>query len=391
MVIFEEAIQTVLSNTKILSTEKIRFTDSLGFTLAENIYSDTDMPPFDKSSMDGYACKFSDIKNELEILEIIPAGKLPNKSVGRNQCSKIMTGAIVPQGADCVIMIEQTEMISENTIRFLKESTFKNISYRGEDIKKGNVIIEKGTFIKPQHIALMSSVGCTNPLVYKKPIVAIIATGSELVEPDMIPASSQIRNSNAYQLCAQVNRIGAIPKYIGIAGDSEEETDRLFKLALIDCNVVLITGGVSAGDFDFVPKILKENNVNIIFEKVKIKPGKPTVFGIHEKCLVFGLPGNPVASYILFEVMVKQSLRKMMGNIEDFSEYEFPIGIDFKRNKADRLAWIPARLDENSEIIPVDYNGSAHLHSLNFADFVFPINIGVFEIIKGEKVKVKQI
>jgi molybdopterin molybdotransferase len=391
MLRFEEALEIALSQIKPISTIKINFIESLGYILAEDILSDMDMPPFDKSSMDGYACKISDIHNELEVLEVIAAGDIPKKEIFNNQCSKIMTGAKLPIGADCVIMVEHTENISINKIRFVKESTAINISYCAEDIKQGEIVLQKGTKIKPQHIALMASVGCIQPIVYKKPIVAVIATGSELVEPGNLPGPTQIRNSNAYQLISQIIRADFIPNYIGIAGDSEKETDLAIKKAISESDLVLITGGVSMGDFDFVPKILRENGIRLLFEKILIKPGKPTVFGIHDKCVIFGLPGNPVATYIVFEILVKPCLNKMMGNQESLLSLTLPLGDTFKRKKIDRLAWIPAIINENCEVMPVEYHGSAHIHSLNKADVIFPVNIGVSEIKKGEKVHVRQI
>ena len=145
------------------------------------------------------------------------------------------------------------------------------------------------------------------------------------------------------------------------------------------------------GDFDFVPKILKQNNVNLIFEKIKIQPGKPTVFGVHENAFIFGLPGNPVSSFVLFEILVKPFLQKIMGVNESHKNILMPIGVDFKRLKSDRLLWVPSKINENGEVIPVEYHGSAHISSLCNADVVFPINIDVFELKKGDLVNVRQI
>jgi len=391
MLRFEEAYELALSHVKTLSCFNVDLLDSLGYTLAEDVISDINMPPFDKSSMDGYACKMSDIQNELEVIEVIAAGDVSQKIILTNQCAKIMTGAKVPVGADCVLMVEDIEEISANKIRYLKAKTPINISFCEEDIKKDAVVLPKGIKIKPQHIAIMASVGCIQPMVYKKPVVTVIATGSELVEPDSIPGPTQIRNSNAFQIISQLERANATANYLGIAGDSEKETDDIIKRALAESDLILITGGVSMGDFDFVPKVLKANGFHLHFESILMKPGKPTVFGTHENCAVFGFPGNPVAAFVVFEIIVKDFMNKMMGCLEKSKPITLSLGTNFKRSKADRLGWIPSIINNAGEVIPVEYHGSAHLHSICNADVIFPIQAGISEIHKGEKVHVRQI
>ena len=391
MIRFEEAYKIVIDSAHVTDIEQVSLVHSLNRVLAEDIVSDMNMPPFDKSAVDGYACKYEDINNNLQILEIIPAGVIPKQSIGQNQCSKIMTGAKIPEGANCVLMVEHCETISENTISFKKQNTGINISIKAEDIKEGEIVLKKGTLIKPQHIAIMSSVGASNPYVYKKPRVAVISTGNELVEPHVKPSEVQIRNSNAWQLISQILRVNAEPVYLGIVRDNEEETKAVIHKAISENDVVLLTGGVSMGDFDFVPAVLKQNNVQLMFEKILIKPGKPTVFGIHENGYVFGLPGNPVSSFILFEILVKPFLYKLMGKDDKGNILKLPMGVEYTRNKTDRLAWIPSKINELGEVIPVDYHGSAHLFSVCNADVIFPLNIGVSELRKGDTVDARQI
>lgn len=391
MILFEEALEIVLKNAKIIDVEKVKLLDSFNRILAQDIISDIDMPPFDKSAVDGYACKISDIKNNLEVLETIAAGCVPQNNVSQNQCSKIMTGAMLPVGADCVLMVEHIEQIDEKYIRFTKEKTNINVAYKAEDIKKNAIVLKKGIFIKPQHIALLASVGYSELLVYKQPKVAILSTGNELVEPNKKPEIGQIRNSNSWQLYSQVQMINAIPIYFGIIEDTEEKIDIAVKKAISENDVVILTGGVSMGDFDFVPKILKQNNVNLIFEKIRIRPGKPTVFGIHDNAIIFGLPGNPVSSFVIFEILVKPFLQKMMGFIENATNILLPLGADFKRNKADIMLWVPSKINQKGEVVPVEFHGSAHVSSICEADTVFSVNIDIFEIKKGELVNVRQL
>jgi molybdopterin molybdotransferase len=313
MIPFEEALKTVLDSARKLGTERVDITHAIDRILAEDVKSDMDMPPFNKSAMDGYACRRADLANELEVVETIPAGYTPTKCIEQNQCSKIMTGAAVPQDADCVVMVEFTENLTDNTVRFVGEDTADNICIQGEDIKAGEVVLPKFTRIRPQHIAVLASVGCTRPEVSKMPSVGILATGDELVPPTSRPGPSQIRNSNSFQLTAQVESMGAAAKNYGIAKDTDQDIDKMFKKAVEENDVVIVSGGVSMGDFDLVPGIFRQNNINLLFEKVATKPGKPTVFGVAENIYCFGLPGNPVSTFVLFELLVKPFLYKMMS------------------------------------------------------------------------------
>ena len=392
MIKFDEALETVLNAAhNKQQTERVYFTDAMGRILAEDVFSDMHMPPFDKSAMDGFACRRSDIKNDLELIEVLPAGKVPEKEISENQCTKIMTGAIIPKGADCVIMVEHTEEIDSKTIRYLKEITTTNICYLGEDIKNGDLVLEKGILIKPQHIAVMASVGCTEPLVSKQPKTGIISTGDELVEPSLIPAQSQIRNSNGHQLVAQVKRAGAIANYIGIAEDSEEVTFDTITKALVENDIVLLTGGVSMGDFDFVPDIMAQAGIDIKFQSIAVQPGKPTLFGTFEDKFIFGLPGNPVSSYTQFELLVKPLILKLMGISSLPNPLKLPMGAEYKRRKSRRKSFIPVTISADGKVYPVEYHGSAHIHSYVFADGITSIEIGKEKLEIGELVDVRQI
>jgi molybdopterin molybdotransferase len=204
MIPLDRALQIVLGAARQPETETATLDDAHGRILAQDVTSDTDVPPFDKSAMDGYACRREDLRNELTVMEEIPAGHVPTHEIKANQCSKIMTGAMVPQGADCVIMVEFTKQVADDTIRFIGTDTSDNICLRAEDIKKGDVVLSKGVRLGAQHIAILAMTGCTSPLVYRRQRVGVVATGNELVTPDTEPAPSQIRNSNSYQICAHV-------------------------------------------------------------------------------------------------------------------------------------------------------------------------------------------
>ncbi|MHC4104036.1 MAG: molybdopterin molybdotransferase MoeA, partial [Planctomycetota bacterium] len=353
--------------------------------------SDMDIPPFNKSAMDGYACRRADLGNELTVVETIPAGCVPQEAVERNKCSKIMTGGMVPKGADCVIMKEYVETLGESAIRFVGEKTEDNICRHGEDIKTGDVVLRKGIILKPQHIAVLASVGNAQPLVSKKPNVAVIATGSELVEPPEKPGPSQIRNSNGFQLAVQIESMGAAATNYGVAGDTADEIDIVFKKAFRQNNVVIVSGGVSVGDFDFVPGILEQNDIDLLFEKIAIKPGKPTVFGVSEKKYCFGLPGNPVSTFVVFEILVKPFLYRLMGYDYTPLNIQIPLEEALVNKKAKRQRWLPVAITEKGTVRAVEYHGSAHINSLCDADGLVSMNVGVTEVEKGMFVAVRLI
>lgn len=391
MLPFEKALKIVLGSVRQLGSERVDIAHAVNRILAEDVTSDTDMPPFNKSAMDGYACRREDLANELTIIETIQAGTSPRMAIESNQCAKIMTGAAVPQGADCVIMVEFTENPTANTVRFAGKQTANNICLKGEDVKAGEVVLQKGSRIRPQHIAVLASVGCTQPVVSKRPRVAVLATGDELVQPASKPGPSQIRNSNSFQLMAQIESMGAVARNYGIAKDTDKAIDKIFKEAVDQSDVVIVSGGVSVGDYDLVPGIFKQNNIDLLFEKIAMKPGKPTVFGVSEKVYCFGVPGNPVSTFVLFELLVKPFLCKLMGHDYAPPAIGIPLGESIRRKKTKRQSWIPVAITDTGTLKPVEYHGSAHINALCIADGVVSIDVGVGEIEKGTIVPVRLI
>lgn len=391
MITFEKAFEIVMTSAFETDMETISFTDSDGRILAEDVFSDVEIPPFNRSAVDGYTCHKEDMHNELEVIETIQAGKEPLKKVGKNQCSKIMTGAMVPESCDIVFMVEESENLTSDIIRFTGKDSKKNISNKGEDVRKGDVVLKKRKFIKPQDIAVLASVGKTNVKVKKRPAVGIISTGDELVEPDSLPGISQIRNSNAYQLLTQINRSGGKGYYYGIAPDKKNVIFEMVRKAIAENDIVLLTGGVSMGDFDFIPEVLNQAGVKILFDKVNVQPGKPTIFGVHSKSLVFGLPGNPVSSFVQFETLVRPLISLMMGYVWKPIEQRLPMAASYLRKSPERMAWVPVLINENMEVVPVDFHGSAHISALPYSDGIIAIKSGIKSLEKGEIVNVRQV
>ena len=391
MLPFDEALKIVLDSARKFGSERVDIARATNRILAEDVESDMDMPPRARSVFDGYACRREDLANELKIIETIRAGMPPKKTIGPNECAKIMTGATVPSGADCVFMVEFTENPTSGTVRFTGEKTDDNIRPQGRDIKAGQVVLRSGTRIKPQDIAVLAMVGHTEVLVARKPTVGIIATGDELVEPHSKPSPWRLRNSNSPQLAAQLESVSTAVTDYGIAKDTPGEIDRTFKKAAAENDVVLLSGGVSMGDFDLVPGILKQNNIELLFEKIALKPGKPTVFGISENLYCFGLPGNPVSTFVVFELMVKPFLYKLMGHDYAPPNVRMPLDETIGRKVTLRREWTPVTITDAGTLRKVEYHDSGHINALCGADGLVCMDVGVAEIPKGTIVQVRLI
>ncbi len=405
MIKFEHACEIVMQQRVNPVAETIPLASSVGRILARDIISDMDMPPFDKAAVDGYACLRSDLDDPaatgidpsntkyppeiiLRCIETIPAGGIPAHSITPGFCSRIMTGAMVPPGADCVVMVENTESPDSDLVKFKSSVTSPNICYQGEDIRQGERVLSGGALINPAGIALLATAGITAPQVYKFPTVGIISTGDELTEPGVLPALGQIRNSNASQLQAQLQQMGIMARYYGIARDHPDSVGSMIEMAGMENQVVLLTGGVSMGDFDFVPAMIKKTRMKILFETIAIQPGKPTVFAAGTDRWIFGLPGNPVSSFVLFEMLVKPFLSRIAGHPFRPMEINRPMGTPYPRKKSDRKSLVPVHIREG-KVFPVSYHGSAHIRAYSGADAILIAEIGTTQIQTGEMAYVR--
>lgn len=386
---FDEIQEIIKTLPASLTTEVVELKNALGRVLQEDIFADADMPAFHKSAVDGYACHFEDIANPLEVLEVITAGMVPTKTVGKNQCSKIMTGAVVPAGCDCIFMVEDTEKYAETQIRCTNRATKKNILFRGEDYRSGEKLIKKGTIIQVSQMAVLAGAGKTKITVSALPKVALIATGSELVEPSEIPADGKIHNSNASQIMAQLQKMNLPVNYIGLAKDDFALLTQLFQQVLEKHDFVIFTGGASVGDFDFIPEILKQQGFNIFWDRTGIKPGNPMTFSQKENKYVFGLSGNPVSSLVQFELIAKPAIYRLLGaNYKPF-RIKAPLSFDYRQRKADRLILVPVIINTDGLVEAIPFNGSAHINALVYANALMEIQVGETEILTGNLVYVR--
>ncbi len=389
LITYEEALQCVLDSTHELNSEIIDFREALNRVLDEDLFSDIDIPPFTRSAMDGYACRKADLDKPLKVVEIVAAGNKPTKPIREGECCQIMTGAPIPDGADWVIKVEDTQQLDNGFVQFTGKSDTDNIRKKGEELKAGEKVLEKGTLLGPAQMAIVASVGAVKLKVKKKPEVGIVVTGDELIEPDSTLDVSLIRNSNAYQIMALVQRSYSYPRYYGIIRDDKEQLRKTLRKALSENDVVLFSGGISMGNFDFLPEVMESEGVKILFRKMKVKPGKPTTFGLFNDKLVFGLPGNPVSSFIQFEIIVKPALLKMLGIKNVIQQLELPMGAEKSQSKADRMSWFPVEVKEDGKVYPVKYLGSANILAFRFANAITYFPRGVYHLKKGDRVNVR--
>lgn len=314
LISINEALDAVLGAVATGGVESVPLLDALGRTLAEDVVAPDDVPPFSNSAMDGFALRVADQtgRRSLRLVAEIPAGYVFHEELPPGGVARIMTGAPLPPGADAVVEVEATTVCGEEVEIENPVERGRNVRYVGEDVRRGSILLTAGDAIEAAHLGVLASAGVARVRVARRPSVAILSTGSELVPIDQRPGPGQIRNSNSYTAYGQAREAGAAPVMLGIARDDREETREQLRRALRE-DVVITSGGVSVGDYDFVKAVQEELGVERRFWGVRTKPGKPLVFGVRDRTLVFGVPGNPVAAMVSFEVYIRPALLRMQG------------------------------------------------------------------------------
>jgi molybdopterin molybdotransferase len=334
----KEALETILGSVRPLDTIAIPVQHALGYAIAENVLAGEDIPAFDNSAMDGFAVRSGDVAESpvvLRIAEEIPAGTVATRALERGEAMSIMTGAKIPAGADAVVQVEITELVDDVHVKVLSPITAgHNIRRAGDDVRAGHCVLEKGTRIRPQEIGLLASLGRTSISIYRPAQVAVLATGDELIEIDQPAAAGKVRNSSTYALLAQLHECGAEGVNVGIAGDNRKDlTDKTIDGLAYD--VLITTGGVSAGKYDLVMEVLRNLGVETKFWKINMKPGMPMMFATYRGKCIFGLPGNPVSTIVTFLQFVRPALLKMMGHSGTDSAFRFTARMQHEIRKTD--------------------------------------------------------
>jgi molybdopterin molybdotransferase len=390
MITVEEALEIVGRESRALPDEEVTLGESLGRVLAEDVASDRDLPPFDRSAMDGYALRAADVAGApaaLDVIGEVRAGQWPDLAVGAGQAVRIMTGAPVPPGATAVQPVERTQPLDEFRVTIeTPVAEGANVAPRGSEVRAGEVVLARGRAIDPSGIAVLASAGRARVRVARRPVVAVLVTGDEIVEVPAAPAPAQIRNSNGPAVAAQARLAGASVRLLGVAPDRQDAIAAALRGAL-PADVLVVSGGVSAGDYDLVEPALLELGAVLLFTRVAIRPGAPLVFGRLGEALVFGLPGNPVSAQVTFDLFVRPALLKMQGA----RVLQRPrVGVELLaavKNRSGRKSHVPARVRfEGGRLVarPVRSMGSGDLAAHAQANALVVVEAGRQQASAGE-------
>lgn len=395
---FEEAYSIIIEKTEVLPSEKVFIISALNRVSAEDVYAPYNIPFADNSAMDGYAIISDDTKDatkdnpsKLKLIDVIPAGKGEKITLKRGFAVKIMTGAVIPEGANAIARKEICEEKDGYVYIYEKVEKGKDLRKKGEDIKKGEKVIEKGKIITPSVCGVLASLGKSMIKVYRQPKVGLIITGDEIVDIDENLTFGKVKNSNAYSLLALLKEVGAISFYSGIIKDKKEELLKaIIENSNLDC--ILSTGGVSVGDYDYTKEVIKEAGFEIHFWRARVKPGKPILFATKNKTLFFGIPGNPVSTMVTFYNFIRPALLKMQG----FKEINLPTEeailsapIKRKDTRKEFIRGILYKDGDNFYVKPTGAQGSGILTSMLKGNCFIVVDEGVENVEVGDRVKVK--
>lgn len=384
MIPVSQAINIIKENTRQLESETVDLDFVCNRVLAENIFADMDVPPFDRSQMDGYAVKASDTKNapvRLKIVGEAAAGKSWEGVLKPGQAVRIMTGAAVPAGASAVQKLEVTKEDDESIEIFEAAHKGQNIVLRRAEIEKGQQVFSAGEIISPGMVASLAAFGCSEIAVGRRPKVMVFSTGREIVDVSDAPQPDQIRNSNTPMLRAYAEHAGATVESLPIATDELAQLKTRVELAAQNCDALILTGGVSVGKYDLTKLALTELGAHIYFDKIAVRPGKPMVFARLGQTLIFGLPGNPVSAAVTFQLFVRPALLQMQGALQTELKQGFAILAEMLKGSKGRDSYLPVTLftNEKGHLIaqPIKWGGSS--------DFVSFARAGALAIVSQNK------
>jgi molybdopterin molybdotransferase len=390
---YPEAERLVLENVSRLPAEDVSLVEAQGLTLAEDVRAKFDSPPFDNSAVDGYAVRSADAEGgrSFRVVDEAPAGRPSSRSVGEGEAIKIFTGGVIPEGADAVVMVENTTGWGEEFELKKAASPGQNVRESGEDVRGDDVILKAGVGVGPPEIALAATQGYGRLAVFRRPKVVVLSTGTELVEPgarDLSPG--EIYDSNSFAMIAQAHEVGAEARRISAASDDADVIRDAVREAFEIADVVVTSGGVSVGEKDLVKGTMLELGVEQVFWGVKFKPGKPLFFGVRDDVRFFGLPGNPVSAMVCFELFVRPALMRMMGR-EDTRRprIEVYFGEDVKNNfgRMHAMRVSLERTDKGWLARSVGAQGSGLVSSLTKADALALIGPETGGVQAGEPVE----
>jgi molybdopterin molybdotransferase len=400
MLSVHEARERILSHFQKTATETLPLTASANCVLGVDITAPHDIPLFDNSAMDGFAIRAEDTHaspTTLKVVADIPAGSTPTVTLAPGQTARIMTGAQIPAGANAVIPVEDTDFnhrsagtSAPETISFTKTvNTGDNLRPRGMDMRAGEIVLQTGRTLKPQDLGLLATLGMAHVTVHKKPRVALLSSGDELLPVDAPLEPGKIRDSNSYTLAAAIEKAGAEVMRLGVAKDSREDVTALFDKAVKEnVDLIVSSAGVSVGAFDFIKEVIEANG-SMDFWRVNMRPGKPLAFGTYRGINFIGLPGNPVSAFVGFEVFVRPVLGRMSGSM-DGNRQTIQVRCEEEIESDGRESYLRATLRSENGILLAKltgHQGSGNLLSLVQADALLIIPAGVKCVPAGQEVK----
>lgn len=397
MIPVNEAVAIILERIEPLPPESVSIAEALGRVLAEPVHAPRNIPPRDNSAMDGYAFAHPGGAGDsslFRVVEEIAAGHPGRRAVGRGEASKIMTGAPMPEGADTVVPVEDTEARGDSVFFRSLPEPGANVRKAGEDVKAGALVLPEGSRMRPAEISMLAAMARSFVKVRARPRVAILATGDEIVEIDAPNVGDMIVNSNSHGLAAQVVEAGGVPVLLGIGRDDPEALLEMMGRAE-GCDVVVTSGGVSMGDYDFMPDVMAKWGAKPVVTKVLMKPGKPVVFGMKGRTSVFGLPGNPVSVMVCFEEFLRPAIRKLTGCARLFRpvvEAVLDPAAGVVKSKGDRLEFVRCEVEKRKEgfaVVSVKQRGSGMISTLVTANALLVMEVGRKEYEPGDRVPVQ--
>jgi len=387
---FTEARRIVLASCALLGAERVDLSEALWRTLAEDVVSGDDVPSADNSAMDGFAVIAAETREAredgpvgLRVVGEIAAGRPPRVTVGRGEAAKIMTGGVMPDGADAVVMVERTRERNGEVLVFSPTKPGQNVRRVGEDVRKGERVYRSGELVGPAELGVLASLGFAQVTVGRKPVAAIATTGNELIDVSEELSPGMVRSSNTYTLLGQIREAGGEPEVLGNSSDREDELESVMKKGS-KADILITSGGVSAGEYDLVPKVAEKVG-EVSFHRVAMKPGSPMAFGRIGEAVWFGLPGNPVASMVCFEEFVRPAIFKMIGRREAFRpEVKVRCGTAIKQSTRVHFVRVTVKREEGElYAYPAREQGSGILTSVSLADGLLVLEPGTAVLPRG--------
>ncbi len=384
-----DARALIAQTVHVLPPLRVPLAQAHGRTLREAISADEDIPAFDRSAMDGYAIRTDDPATEFRVVCEIPAGTVPTRTIGPGECARIFTGSPIPEGATQVI-VQEVAQRSSDTVTFSQRGKGSNIRVRGEDAREGSVLIERGTALGPVELSLCAQLGKSAPLVAPRPRILHIATGSELVAPDEIPASGKIRDSNSTLVAALAAEAGGeIARQLRVGDDPAQLITAISDADIESWDVLLLSGGASVGDHDFGARTLREIGFSLQFTQLNLRPGKPLTFGTRGRHLAFVIPGNPLSHIVCWHLVIRAALEMLATGAIEFALVEAPLGGNVAMKGNPRETWWPARIewsDGGVKLVPLKWQSSGDLTGIIGLDALIRVPAGIESVKPGERI-----